>query len=204
MGIQIIFSLVLAGALGILVWGLWPAPRQSKGFDLTSKQYPELGGQPYRLVLEWPAWLRVGETGRVDLRLEPLSQPAEGLAPPTGGGHLVLEGRLELGSLVGDLGTARAPLSSGLAGRVAWEIKSLQSGIFSGTVWSYLDPVLAGGGAGSQEPIGAQEITLVVRSVLGLGQTGAVLLGLAGSGAAAGVLIITSRKPQKKATLKGG
>ena len=120
LGAQIVLSLLLASSIGLLGWSLWPAPRRVQGFMVDSQRFPELAGTPYRLELEWPTRLRVGERGQVTLRLEPV-EDADALLSGETSGEYMLEGRLELDGLAPvSRETAQTALPLGGAAEVAW------------------------------------------------------------------------------------
>ena len=192
----IIVTLLLAGSCGLLAWGLWPVPRRSQGFTLAADRFPALGGQAYRLTLDYPPRLRPGEVGTVTLRLDPLTgePPAPAAAGETG--HRVFEGRLELAGLAPvERQTVETPLLPGLAAEVSWTVQGWQAGQVEGTAWSYLDVIPAAGGERQPAPVGAQGIAIEIVSLFGLSQAGALGLGGAGAGiGAAGLVWIGLKK----------
>ena len=190
---RILSIALLVASACLLAWSLWPAPHLSRGFNLAGERFPELAGQPYRLVLDWPAWLRAGELGQVELRLEPLGAASQPPLPASSN-HVVLEGRLELGGLVAEARqTAQTPVIPGKGAEVIWMVQALRAGSYEGTAWSYLDKAPASGVRGSQEPVGAQGLAVQVVSILGLGQKGALGVGLAGLAVGVAGLMIWRR-----------
>jgi hypothetical protein len=185
--------LVLAAIL--LFWSLLPAGRQSQALPLT---VPQLG-QPMPFVslearqihLEWPATLRLGETGLVRLKLDPdnLGSATSGAQPTFQdiyeAYNLVAEARLELqGADVQPPAAISEPLTPGGAVTFFWHVRPQQAGSYRGTVWLYLRFIPKGSGEELRQAVSAQEVSLRVVTLFGLAAAPAKLLGAAGLGVA--------------------
>jgi hypothetical protein len=75
---------------------------------------------------------------------------------------------------------AQTPVIPGKEAKIIWTVQPLQAGSYEGTAWSYLNLVPASGVSDRQEPVGAQALAIQVTTVLGLGQRGALVVGLVG------------------------
>jgi hypothetical protein len=185
--------LILAAIL--LFWSLLPAGRQSQALPLT---VPQLG-QPTsfaslearQIHLEWPATLRLGETGLVRLDLEPdYSAPLTPIAQPTfqdihEAYNLVAEARLELlGADVQPPAVISEPLTPDGAVTFFWHVRPQQAGSYRGTVWLYLRFIPKGSGEELRQVVSAQEVSLRSVTLFGLAAAPAKLLGVAVLGGA--------------------
>jgi hypothetical protein len=133
---------------GILIWGVWPNPRTQKEIRLQ-------GGE---LVVTWPGTLRKGDPGEVILALD-LDESQVGnhlhkVRPETTysttsttrvdektpeAPSILAQARLEFfqDAGVGDE-TIRQAYQPGQSANFRWNLRPRKSGIYSGTLWLYL------------------------------------------------------------------
>jgi hypothetical protein len=177
--------ILLAVSLAVLAWCYWPLPAKQQSLALSPTNLQALNPgiqlpafllqENRRLVLSYPTTLRQGETGRVTLRWD-LSIPSPGSLAAAAGPSVLVETRLDLlGIFQNPAGSIDAPLFPGQALVLQWQINGVQAGLYSGTVWSYLNPSPASDNSstGQQtsdafQPVAAQDIEVQIISLFGL------------------------------------
>lgn len=135
----------LVMASGFLIWGVWPNP-------VTHKEIRFQGGQ---LVVTWTGTLRKGDPGEVNLTLDldegwvanrlHMRYPviaystANTSAPTHVTSSILTQARLEF---IQDVGvgdeTIRQTYRPGQSANFQWNLRPSKSGIYSGTLWLYL------------------------------------------------------------------
>lgn len=147
--------LTAAGLLCLGVWlsTLWPVRQDSVDIPLQFSQ----GGQTFSrtVTLAWPAYLRQGETGRVEVRLVP-----DGSERP--GGGVALETRLEMTGLPANDRTFHSVLLPQAPISLTWEVKAEATGDFEGKVWLWV------GGGQDRQMILASPVALTCIRPLGM------------------------------------
>ena len=135
----------LVMASGVLIWGAWPNP-------VTHKEIRFQGGE---LVVTWPGTLRKGDPGEVSLTLdldeswvanrlhirypEIAYSTANTSVPTRVTSSILAQARLEFiqDAGVGDE-TIRQTYRPGQSVNFQWNLRPSKSGIYSGTLWLYL------------------------------------------------------------------
>lgn len=176
---------VLLASVGSLLWGVWPPPISVHRLELSGDELGMPVGRQARL--EWPAWLRQGDGGEVNLVLE---TPGQTSAAPT----VLLIARLEFPALEMDPpGEQREGLNPDLPARFTWEVIGRAPGNYAGTAWLYRI-VSSGENSVEQRPLMAPRFSIEVYSLAGLGGPLARWLGLAGLVSGAGLLLWPFRR----------
>ena len=186
---------LFAAAAGLAAWSYWPEPVQRESIELTaqdlSPDYPAGGAAPTAttptaatLTLEWPGWMRAGESRAITLRLAP-GTPAGGYRLPVGVDHLVVETRLDIASLAAQpAGTAQQAWLAARPLQFTWTIRPLTPGTYEGSVWFTLVFIQRDGGVLARKDISAQSVMVKAVDLAGLpvGQVrwAAVAFGAAG------------------------
>ncbi len=116
--------------LGVLVVSFLPPG--TKSVVLPFGPLHSLDGRTFEmpgrtLVVEWPAFLRVGEAGQVRLEITAGEQPA-GLKVTAGG-------RLDLPALAGQPDESGGVLLAGQPLRFTWDVKTSAAGSQQGLLW---------------------------------------------------------------------
>ncbi len=192
--------LLIAG-IGMLTWGILPARHQRLVQLIPPVSVSEVDGelrtlvvlQDYQVVLEWPVVLRIGDTGRMTLRLEPGPGKVDAQAPPSTAANsvtinnLMAESRFEAAGLqVDPANPRRESLLPGRSVKHVWQISAQKAGTFRGNVWLSLRVLPLSGGAPSDMPVFIHETNIHASSLLGLsgpqarlGGSVGILVGLA-------------------------
>ena len=199
--------LLLSTAL--VAWSLWPLKMQRQTLQFSDKNLAQVGFTPaqqaalgeYHLAqisLDWPETLRIGETGRITLSVEP--QPgagsissSQGLAlrhpeasePWRGFGEgLAIDARLDLvGLQLYPANEARTALPPGKLLRLFWQVRAARGGDYPGNAWLYIvfpQTDSAQNVSGLSLPLSAQNLAIKVISLAGLDVSQARFLGAAG------------------------
>ncbi|MFM8322470.1 MAG: hypothetical protein ACKOC5_16275 [Chloroflexota bacterium] len=173
-------------SLGVLAWGSWPRPVETRRLAL---QPGELGaGAPsaYELELRWQPRLRAGERAGLALRLLPQDNPPPG-APPqpaatAGAAVVALEARLELpGIAYTPRGRVTQFLLPGRMAEFDYTLLPDAPGAYPATLWLHRLP--SAGSAESTAPrvITAQQLQFDVQRLAGLDGRWARALGATGA-----------------------
>jgi len=181
--------------IGLLGWGVWPAPRSSKlvvvaladpqGFRPPPDAGASAAGDEgeYTVALEYPRVIRRGDTELVHLRVTPakglsddgLTEQNEAVGEPTArtedgvGQHVALQARLELsGADVAPDGDITASWSAENGTGFLWTIRGLPGRAARGTAWIFRLPVGSPDLAGDRMAVSAQPLEIGVATFLGL------------------------------------
>lgn len=204
-------KLRLASALALLIvsltalaWGLWPASSQPHVLSLTPSEITPPGlmlaaptsatSEPRKLTLQYPSWIRVGDSYVMRLTLDAAS--LTNAAPTAGVGgnstigpsvqlanadetHAVIaEARLELeGAEVLPATAVSEPLLPGESVAFRWSVRTPETGSYRGTAWLVLVFVDKASGVHQRVAISAQPVQIPATSLLGLGGAAARVLG---------------------------
>jgi hypothetical protein len=170
---------LLLVSTALVVWSLWPPRLQHLVLQLSEKNLENIGFTPaqqtalgeYHLAqisLEWPETLRIGETGRITLAVEP--QPNTELVRSSQG--LAIDARLDLVGLeLYPASEARTGLPPGKLLRLYWQVRAAQSGDYPGTAWLYIVFPPTGNAQNSSPttlPLSAQNLDIKVIALAGL------------------------------------
>jgi hypothetical protein len=159
-----------------------------------------------RLTLDYPSWIRIGDSGVIRLTLEaaslanvtPISgaggnftvDPTLSSASPHENYNVIAEARLDLeGTEVRPSETVSEPLVPGESVAFRWSVRTTQTGTYRGTAWLFLVFVDRSSGAQTRSAVSAQPVKIQATSLLGLGGRAARVLGGLGA-VVAGVLAI--------------
>jgi hypothetical protein len=177
--------LVLVISLALLAWGAWPVHRSVRQADL---RLP--AGGVYDLSLHWPAWMRLGDPGLVQLVL----QDGEDSEPVVGGTNRLAESRLEAGGLIAvPSGEILEPLLPGRQAIFYWSVLPGQVGEIEAVAWVSLHSLPAASeetaslGSARSQLLTAQKIPIRTVALLGLSGRSARFLG--GLGVVVGIII---------------
>jgi hypothetical protein len=181
--------LLLSTAL--VAWSVWPLKLQRQTLQFSDKNLAQIGFTPaqqaaldeYHLAqisLEWPEKLRIGETGRITLAVEP--QPGSG--PISSSQGLAIDARLDLvGLQLYPANEARTALPPGKLLRLFWQVRAARDGDYPGNAWLYIvfPPTDNTQNASRLSlPLSAQNLAIKVVSLAGLDVSQARFLGAAG------------------------
>lgn len=155
-----------------------------------------------RLTLEYPTWIRVGDSCVIRLTLDAAS--LTNFSPSAGAGgslpgdrsvkitnphetyNVIAESRLDLeGTEVQPNTAVSEPLLPGESVAFRWSVRTTEAGTYRGTAWLVLVFVDKASGAQSRMAVSAQPVTIQATSLLGLGGGAARVLGGLGTVAAA-------------------
>lgn len=174
---RILGLFLLAGALPVLLWGLWPST--STSLEINASPDPNLEGLPtgdFSLELAWTERVRFGDSGEVRAKL--LEQALVGQSSWIAEARLDLpEVRVEPGALLQSPRLMGEPLS------FSWTIHPEKPGSYSGRVWVFMLPVRSGGEVADEtdrSPLAALPLELQVTRMLWLSGPGARAAGMAG------------------------
>jgi hypothetical protein len=181
-------ALAFAG-LAVLLWGSWPARQiihdvpYSYGKELalpagwdSLQPPPALADGIFRL--QWPAWIRLGEEGKIRLSLEETGSPSPCPAA-VNSSTFTLASRLELPGVSHSPGSELyQPIIPCRPVFQAWTIHSTERGNFSGTVWLHLVVIFLHADFDWQFPVAAIPVDIKVISLVGLSGTQARLVGV--------------------------
>ena len=197
--------ILLAVSLAVLAWCYWPLPAKQQSLALSPTNLQALNPgihlptfllqENRRLVLSYPVTLRQGETGRVTLRWDLLARSPG--SPAATSPSVLVETRLDLlGIFQNPAGSIDAPLFPGQALVLQWQINGVQAGLYSGTVWSYLNPSPASDSSSTSQqtsdafqPVAAQDIELQIISLFRLDFPTAKWMGASGWVFAVGLML---------------
>lgn len=206
---RLVGLVIILPSLVILLWGLWPTSQMTR---MVRVHLPEYSAQQsvapsaeasHNLVLTWPARLRVGDRGLIQLSIEEASQ----LEVTTGSetslqttnhgdgenrtsaetGNMLAEGRLELsGMLTVPSGEIYEPMGQDGRAVFFWNARPDRAGIFDGFVWLHLNAIIpgeahgGGTGTGNRSLLSAQRIQMTADDLFGMDGATARLLGAVG------------------------
>jgi hypothetical protein len=182
------FTILLLSIL-ILLWGIWPRPQQAPGIILSG---------PWRLILDAPSLVRVGDTSNIRLTLEEETGGQEQSGAATGAEsarrvdleqlensdspHILVEARLEMaGMAVAPSGAILQPLPTNIPVDFFWRARPAKAGEYSGTLWLYLQRTAGDGVQTLREPVLARQIEIKSRALFGLTGLQARALGMLGT-----------------------
>jgi hypothetical protein len=196
--------MVMGASLFLLVMGFWPQGYQSRTLyfpadAVTTGQAENLPvlESARTLRLEWPAVIRLEDSGLIRLSFGPGSGAESTLVGGSGdqgfgnpsspphedndAGHTLVEARLDMAGVEADpsgMASAPLPLAQGLS--FTWTVHPPRTGSYRGVVWLYLRSVSLTGGAGSERALAALPVDIRAVSFLGLGAGPVRILGVAG------------------------
>jgi hypothetical protein len=153
------------------------------------------------IKLEWPKFLRQGDSSKVRLELELRedgsdfvlegngdSKNAANLDSAPEGYNVVAEARLEMNRLpVIPTGEIIQPIGAGQPGEFLWRIQAVESGDYPGTVWVHLRLVPQANfkkneaDHGTRQPLTARPVDIRVVNFLGLEGWTTRVIGVVGS-----------------------
>ena len=192
---------VLLLSVALVVWSVWPTKTLRQTLDFSDKNLAQIGFtsaqqsalKEYHLAqitLEWPQDLRVGETGRITLSIEP--QLAAG--PITVSQTLAIDAQMDLAGLTFyPANEERTSLPAGQLLRLFWQVSAAQAGEYAGNAWLYIvfpDTTGASGSSGQGLPLSAQNLSIKVISLAGLDVTQVRILAALGIAAAVLLMLI--------------
>jgi len=204
----ILFSI----ALSMLIWGEWHFPRQIKTVTINPTELSESNlsgdilsvpdGNPnslsYRLVLETPEEIRLGDADFIHLTIAPEKPGINQIAAPrTGTGeenqgntsskpdsttHIMAETRLELdGVLFEPTGDIIEPVQPDQTLSIYWTVQPKDIGVYRGVVWLHFQYVVMDESELMRKLISTQLITIKSEGFLGLRSDVARLIGSIGA-----------------------
>ncbi len=192
--------LVLAGMI-LLGWGVLPSRPQAteQVISPSEMQLPGSGATTIptllefrRMKLEWPATLRIGDTGTIRLVFETVNtetivqKPPVNLADAYANYNLMMEGKFEVAGLqVDPANPRRESLPKGQTVTYQWQVRAQTAGDYAGTVWLSLRFLPLDGSAASQVPVVVHDVGIRANSLLGL--SGPVARAVGGLGIIAGL-----------------
>ncbi len=155
-------------------------------------------GAPRRLTLEYPAYIRSGDSDVIDLVLDVNAEnssesPAPGLPIGSESAYAVAgEATLDLpGADLTPAGPVSEPLLAAEAAEYRWSVRLTAPGTYAGTAWLVLVFTDKATGEQTRSAISAQPLQLVATTLFGLGGNAARWLGTLGL-LIAGVLALPS------------
>lgn len=197
-------AILVIVSIFLLVWAAIPNGHQNHIQDITlSEMKPQNGDgrvsifnmDTRRVTLEWPKSMRIGETEVITLRFEPEGGTAPASAAQMGGNdiyeryNLMAEARFEVaGVRVEPANPIRESMPRGQVVKFRWQISSSQSGTYDGTVWLSLRLLPLDGSPTSQNPVFIKEITFQAKSLFGMSEAMATILGGVGVVVAGGLV----------------
>lgn len=180
---RILSIVMLIASVWILAWALIPARRQTLVQPIAPVTVSEIDGgiktvlviSDYRVVLEWPETLRIGESGLMTLTFEPApirensqALPATAVSVYTSN-NLMAESSFEVAGLqVNPAVPRRESLPEGKSVKQKWQLSTLQSGDYRGSLWLSLRILPLSGGTPSNMPVFIHEVDLHATSLLGV------------------------------------
>jgi hypothetical protein len=182
---------------GLLIWGVWPSRRLEQVLSASVTDGTRAGapadahgsqsGTPdrvqYRVTLEYPQWLRAGDSGLVRLHVVathiPLAEdPADVLDVGQGqqsgmyhdsAGLPAIQARLELSdAAVSPAGDISAPWSPPQAASFLWTVQGMRGAAARGTAWTFLLRSVSLDLSGERSAISAQPLEIRTRTLLGI------------------------------------
>jgi hypothetical protein len=182
----LLFFLTLGLTLLFGGWGSAGAPRRSQehALRLLTTETPQVVLGRWRVQLETPQYLRLGDAGLVRLSLLPLGESSSAPEGPSLPGDVVLpadafgattatrptmiaEARLDLAGMeVRPDQEISEPLFPGQPLTFFWSVRAVQAGEYHGVAWLHLR--LLTDGEETRLPLSAQEVRLQVRTLWGL------------------------------------
>ena len=206
--------IILLLSLIILLWGVWPQVSETLTvpFEVPDAENPstQLASTSTNalmndrrddavLTLSWPTWVRVGDSGLIQLKIAEVREmggvldrgknqpPVMGELAASGEENSLIEGRLEIsGMLAIPFGEIYEPYQPGGRAAFFWNVQPEQVGIFDGFLWLHLsrfidgnslsDPMLNDG----RSLITAQRIQIQTVDLFGLDGPTARLIGVIG------------------------
>lgn len=181
-------ALAISG-LVVLLWGSWPARQVTHELSYSYGKALNLpagwgGLQPPPSLangvfsLQWPAWIRLGDEGKIRLELQ--DSGSQALCPETiSSAAFTLIGRLELPGIPvlpgNELTQSIIPCKPVFQ---AWVVQAWKSGLASGTLWLYLGAVGLPEDSKQELALAAVPLEISLISLLGLSGAQARLVGV--------------------------
>ncbi len=199
-------------SLAALGWGLSPAHSRPRILLLTPSDMMPPGllpaartsatSEPRQLALQYPSWIRVGDSSVIRLTLDAASVASVTPLAAAGGNlsadpsvasanayeayDVIAEARLDLeGMEVRPSAAVREPLLPGDTAEYRWSVRTTEEGMYRGTAWLILVFVDKANGQQRRVAVSAQPVQIRATSLLGLGGGAARVLGGLGTMAAA-------------------
>jgi hypothetical protein len=213
----IFISLMSAGSIA---WCFWPLSTTEISLKLSGDKlqaiYPDtkvptfLLQEQRSLVVKYPGTVRLGEPQMVTLTWKTAnSQPAlPSNSSINDQPSILTESRLDiLGFSMTPSGSIDAPLPEGQTISLSWQITPIETGLSTGTIWSYLSlPSISNDNSNDQssqnefKPIAAQDFNIRVISLFGLGISTLKWLSYLGIPLGVGLVLfaILRRLPRKR------
>lgn len=189
--------ILLAVSIFTLVWAELPNQRQavSQFVEPTEMQVPNTGSgvvptvlEIRQIRLEWPKFMRIGDSGFVTLVFEPVKseiiapKPQAELTNVYEGYNLMAEGRLDVaGMQVSPANPRRASMPPGQNVSFKWTIRPSKAVTYPGEMWLSIRFLPLDGGEAIPVPIFVQGVNIHASSLLGLSGPQARLFGGLGS-----------------------
>jgi hypothetical protein len=186
---------ILAISIFILVWGIWPAHRETRIRPVSVPAgRPQEGNR--QITLLFPPKIRTGDTGIVRLTLDDQDNllPTPQSAGIAAGDNttlssnfddtqkVVAEARFDIpGMNVRPSELISASISGGQSAVFYWTLRPDIVGEWRGTIWVYLRTVDKATGQERRETVSAQMVEIKAVDLFGLSAKQARLVGIAGS-----------------------
>ena len=190
---HVLSLIVLILSVMLIMWAALPNPRESIVQPISNNQIKIPTGaqgsatprmEARQIVLEWPHSMRIGESGEIILKFEPLDGGTDlqnlsnGTIDIYSTNNIMAEARFEVaGITVNPVNPRRESMPAGQTVRFKWEVGTDEEGSYAGTVWLSLRLLPLDGGEAMQMPIYIQQINLKTTSLLGLNESMAYWLG---------------------------
>ncbi|MDD5370208.1 MAG: hypothetical protein PHQ40_14085 [Anaerolineaceae bacterium] len=189
-GLAALVLIILGSAL--LIWSIWPVPRQRAILVVEPDRLAPLSGEESgrQIILEYPATMRLGDAGQVDLSFEPVStrQAPTSTFPGQSLAHAEVESHLDLtGIPLSPEDLSQTALLPGKPARFIWALWPVNGGDYSGRAWMSIRIFRTDGSSEEDRAISAQPLVISVRSILGLRTPVVRILG--GTAIALGALV---------------
>ena len=181
-------ALAFAG-LALLLWGIWPARQITHGIPYSYGKELALpsgweGLQPPPSLadgifsMQWPAWIRLGDEGKIRLELQ--DSGSQAFCPEVAGSAaFTLNGRLELPGIALRPGSELTqPIIPCKPLFQAWVVQAGKSRLASGTLWLHLGAVGLPGNTKPELALAAVPLEIPLISLLGLSGAQARLVGV--------------------------
>jgi hypothetical protein len=192
---------ILAIALISLTWGYWPVKRNQRLVEIPGLTFQPTGditkdgSQSGMLKVAWPAWMQVGSSDRIWVRLAPGQRTEPGLTAAAGesvvsglpseisGGAWGVEARLEIPGIMSEpAGVAQGSLNASTPLEFSWNVQALRRGIYPGTIWLHTVMLpTAEKSAASLRLLSVQPVEIRVTTLFGLNAYLAQVVGIVGA-----------------------
>lgn len=184
--LRLILAIGIASlSLALFIWSL-SDPEQIVQHQVIQPNQMQLAAaaipETRLLTLEYPATIRAGESGRMQLTVEvQQTAPAAQIANVYDTHQVIAETHLDMAGMnIRPSGTTSEPMPQGQHVTFYWDVRPGETGRFQGTAWLYLRFIPKDGGAEIRQAISAQTIETESTTFFGLRAAEARPLGLMG------------------------